>query len=235
MNKTSTPGERLRAFRSERGFTGTTLAESLDCTRSIISYWEAGRTALPWTVCLAIEAAHGVSAHWLATGEGLMWLVPRRRKAKPTKGLQVIPFLEEQLGFNEDGAVIPPHPESPGLGLPPSLLKEVAGDPLPKEGDLYLWRVMDSAMEPLLPFGAWVLLDVSKQDPESLVANGIYLVRSGRKQVPCLRRVAKDPLSGDLLLTADTPRKAPQQIPDGTAKNKSALLGRAIWAGIALG
>ena len=234
MVKKPTPGARLRAFRAERGLTGIGLAQQLNCTKSTISYWEAGRTPLPWTTCLALEAAYGLSAQWLATGEGPMWLVPVRRKLKSSNGLQIIPFLDEKLGFNEDGAVIPPHPESPGLGLPPSLLQEVAGDPLPNKGDLYLWRVTDSAMEPLLPIGAWVLLDVSTQDPESLVANGIYLVRAGRKQVPCLRRVAKDPLSDDLLLTADTPRKASQRIPGGTAKKQSALMGRAIWAGIAL-
>ena len=67
-----------------------------------------------------------------------------------------------------------------------------------------------------------------------MVENAIYLVRSGRSQVPCLRRVARDPLSGGLLLGTDTHGKAPQRIPAGTAKNKSVVLGRAIWVGIAL-
>ena len=234
MVKRPTPGARLRAFRAERELTGIALAERLNCTKSTVSYWEAGRTPLPWTTCLALEAAYGLSAQWLAAGEGPMWLVPGRRKLKPSKGLQIIPFLDGRLGFDEDGAVIPPHPESPGLGVSPSLLQEVAGDPPPKGGDLYLWRVTDSAMEPLLPIGAWVLLDVSDQSPDSLVQDAIYLVRSGRSQVPRLRRVARDPLSGGLLLATDTPGRAPQRIPTGTAKNKSLLLGRAIWVGIAL-
>ena len=234
MGKITTPGGRLRAFRNERGLSGTTLAETLGCTKSTISYWEAGRTTLPWTTCLALEAAHGVSAHWLSAGEGSMWLVPGRRKTRGTKGLHSIPFLEGQLGFRPDGSVQAPHPETPGLGFPPSLLQEISGEPLPGPEDLYLWRVQDSEMAPLLPEGAWVLLNVAAAASETLTDNAIYLVRLGHAQPPCLRRVAIEPLSGDLLITTDAPRRVPLRIARTVANGEFSVLARAIWAGVGL-
>ena len=235
MGKTKTPGERLRAFRSERELTGLALAEGLGCTKSTISYWEAGRTELPWTTCLALEAAYGVSAQWLATGKGPMWLVPARRKTKSAKDIHFIPFLEEQLGFRPDGSVLPPHPESRGLGFPPSLLQEVVGEPLPGQEDLYLWRVKDQEMEPLLPQGAWALLNVDLSAREPLTENAIYLVRLGQENSPCLRRVATEPISGDLLITTDAPRRVPLRIARTVAAGEFTLLARAIWAGVSLG
>lgn len=234
MSKITTPGDRLRAFRRERGLSGSALAESLECAKSTISYWEAGRTALPWSSCLALEAAHGVSAQWLATGEGPMWLLPGRRKTKATKGLVAIPFLEEHLGFKPDGSVRAPHPESPGLAFPPSLLQEIAGEPLPGPEDLYLWRARDSEMAPLLPEGAWVLLNIAATAREPLTENAIYLVRLGKEQTPCLRRVANEPISGDLLITTDAPRRVPLRIARTVAAGEFILLARAIWAGVAL-
>ena len=234
MGKITTPGGRLRAFRSERGLTGTALAETLGCTKSTISYWEAGRTTLPWTACLALEAAHGVSAQWLASGEGPMWLVPGRLKTKVRKSLHSIPFLEGQLGFRPDGSVQAPHSETPGLGFPPSLLLEVAGDPLPGPEDLYLWRVKDPEMAPLLPEGAWVLLNVAATAREPLTENAIYLVRLGQEQSPCLRRVAIEPLSGDLLVSTDAPRRVPLRIARTVANGEFSVLARAIWAGVGL-
>ncbi len=228
------PGDRLRAFRRERGLSGSALAESLECTKSTISYWEAGRTTLPWSSCLALEAAHGVSAQWLATGEGPMWLGPGRRKTKAAKGLVAIPFLEGQLGFRPDGSAQAPHPEAPGLGFPPSLLQEIAGVPLPGPEDLYLWRVEDEEMAPLLPKGAWVLLNVAATACEPLTENAIYLVRLGQEQTPCLRRVAIEPISGDFLITTDAPRRVPLRIARTVAEGELTVLARAIWAGMRL-
>ena len=234
MVKIPSPGARLRAFRSERKLTGIALAEGLGCTKSTISYWEAGRTELPWTACLALEAAYGVSAQWLAKGEGPMWVAPARRKPKSAKDIHSIPFLEEQLSFRPDGPVMPPHPESPRLSFPPSLLQEVAGVPLPGPEDLYLWRVKDREMDPLLPQGAWVMLNVAPAAHEPLTENAIYLVRLGQKQSPCLRRVAIEPISGDFLITTDAPRRVPLRIARTVATGKFAILARAIWAGMRL-
>jgi hypothetical protein len=163
-----------------------------------------------------------------------MWIVPGKRKPRANQGVYLIPFLDEELGFSPDGSSILPHPDSPTLGFAASLLKEVVGGGLPEHSELYLWRARDTEMAPLLPLGAWVLLDVSIAACATPVENAIYLVRMGHGCIPCLRRVATEPLSGDLLVLADANGRVPLRIARSVAAGEFALLARAIWAGISL-
>lgn len=234
MTKKERPGARLRSFRKERGLSGQALADAIGVTRSTVSYWEAGRTALPWTVCLALEAVHGVSATWLSTGEGPMWIVQSKRRVKAGKDFHLIPFLDSELGFDSDGLPIEPHPETPTLGFPSVLLSEVLGGTLPERGLLYLWRVIEDDMAPLLPRDSWVLLDAAPQAREVQIENAIYLIRLGRERIPCLRRIATEPVSGDLLIAADAPGRVPLRCARTATNTECTILAHALWAGIHL-
>lgn len=231
MGNLDTPGARLKALRTDRGMTGLALAESLDVTKSTISYWEAGRTELPWAICLALEGLYGISSRWLAAGEGPMWLAAPQRLQVPSEGGVRIPFLSRALGFTPAGEVVLPHPDSPGVSLPIVLLSEIQGEGQAIPGDLFLWRSEDEEMAPLIPLGSWVLLDVSGDARDPIKDHGIYLLRLARSQDPILRRVALDPLSGDLLAASDAPGRVPLRLQPLNKKENWMVLARARWVG----
>jgi transcriptional regulator with XRE-family HTH domain len=231
MGSLDTPGARLKALRTDRGMTGLALAESLDVTKSTISYWEAGRTELPWAICLALEGLYGVSSRWLAAGEGPMWLkAPRRLKAPSEENLR-IPFLNRDLGFTQTGEVVLPHPDSPGISLPLGLLSEIQGEGPASPEALFLWRSEDAEMAPLIPLDSWVLLDVSQDARATIQDHGIYLLRLSKSHDPILRRMARDPLSGDLLVASEGPGRVPLRIQPRSKKENWMILGKVRWVG----
>lgn len=231
MGNLDTPGARLKALRTDRGMTGLALAESLDVTKSTISYWEAGRTELPWAICLALEGLYGVSSRWLAEGEGPMWLTASQRPQAPSERGVRIPFLSRALGFTPAGEVVRPHPESPGVSLPPGLLPGIQCETPTVPEDLFLWRSEDDEMAPLIPLGSWVLLDVSQEARDPIQDHGVYLLRLSTSQDPILRRVARDPLSGDLLVASDAPGRVPLRLRPRGRKENWMVLARARWVG----
>lgn len=234
MANLDTPGARLKALRADRGMTGLALAEALDVTKSTISYWEAGRTELPWAICLALEALYGVSARWLANGEGPMWLAePRVSQALSSEQVR-IPFLSRDLGFTRTGQVVVPHPDSPAICVPTVLIAEILGETITNLETLFLWRADDSEMVPHIPLGAWVLLDVLSDACNPIKDHGIYLLRLSPDQVPILRRLARDPLSGDLLVACDATGRVPLRLDHRAKKTGWVILARACWAGSTL-
>lgn len=60
----------LKAFRKEKGFTQSELADFLDTSLNVISYWETGkRTPLPHTVDRLVEATHLPHQDWYLVNE----------------------------------------------------------------------------------------------------------------------------------------------------------------------
>lgn len=225
------PGSRLKALRLDRGMTGLALAEDLGVTKSTISYWEAGRTDLPWSICLALEALYGVSSRWLARGEDPMWLPA----LKPSHGMATeliqVPFLTPELGFTSSGKALPPHPKSLSVGLPQRLFDEILGRQDSGTGDLFFWRVEDAEMTPLIPKGSWVLLDVSTDACLPIQDHEVYLLRLSATSAPILRRLACDPLSNDLIAAADAPGRVPLRLEQRCHDSSWTILGKARWVG----
>lgn len=231
MSSLDTPGSRLKALRLDRGMTGLALAQSLEVTKSTISYWEAGRTELPWTICLALEALYGVSSRWLAHGEGPMWLAALRPKQGPKIEQIRIPFLTAELGFTSKGKVLPPHPKAPSLELSSELLAEILGCPVSDTQNLFFWRAEDAEMAPHVPQGAWVLLDVSMDACRPIQDHEIYLLRLSPEHTPILRRMATDPVSKALIAAADTPGRVPLRLEHDRKAPLWTILGKAHWVG----
>lgn len=232
MGKFSSPGTRLQAFRAERGLSGSALASDLGITKSTVSYWEAGRTPMPKSACLALQASHGVSAHWLMTGEGSMW-APNLAHAQPENGQHLVRFLDSRKGFGASGKVQPPHPETSGLGFPSEFIAELKASLGVQPEHLFIWRVADLDMAPTLKPMDWVLLDTNPTPISSIRDHGIYLVRLKSNSVPTLRRVATDPLTGELLVATDAPGRIPLRINPSKAK-EGLILGWACWHGTKL-
>ena len=221
----------MRALRLDRGMTGLALAQSLQVTKSTISYWEAGRTELPWAICLALETLYSVSSHWLAYGEEPMWLAALKPDHDPTKKLTRIPFLSPELGFSSTGKARPPHRESPSMGLSQELLSEILDGQPPDIGDLFFWRAADADMTPLIPQGSWVLLDVAKEACLPIQDHEIYLLRLSATSAPILRRLACDPLSNDLIAAVDAPGRVPLRLEHNPQETPWTILGKALWVG----
>jgi transcriptional regulator with XRE-family HTH domain len=238
MHDAKTPGARLRAFRTDRSLSGQALAEALGCSKSTISYWESGRTNLPMTACLALETAYGVSAQWLASGEGPVWVVPNSH-GKSRKTDLDIPFLNPEWAFDQDGLPVRPHPGAPAIRFPRVLLEEIWKDGVPEKDQLFLWRVQDDAMAPLIPRGAWALIQAGAPTPSTLKEQGLYLLRLGPKEAPCLRRVARVPSQGnrelaDLLIGVDAPGHLPLRFTESQVFDEHRLLAAVVWAGRSL-
>lgn len=235
MVNLATPGERLRAFRRERGLSGQALAQALGCTKSTVSYWEAGRTPLPWTVSLALEATYGIAATWLDQGTGPMWLVPGTKIPESCEGAAEIAFLTPELAFDAEGQVQKPHPDSPSIRFPLGLLKEIGRNNPIETANLALWRVLDEDMGPTLPTGAWVMIDTTQ--PLLLEDQALYLVRLEEKELPCLRRVTRMVGKGgkkDILIGVDAPGRLPLHFSEARVLADRMLLARVRWVGVPL-
>lgn len=235
MHDAQTPGARLRAFRTDRSLSGQALAEALGCSKSTISYWESGRTILPMTACLALETAYGVSAQWLASGEGPVWVVPTSH-GKSRKTDIDIPFLSPEWAFDEDGLPVRPHPRAPAIRFPRVLLEEIWQDGVPAKDQLVLWRVQDDAMAPLVPKGSWALIQVGAPTSATLKDQAIYLFRHGPRETPSLRRVARVPSLGDgeladLMVGVDAPGQIPLRFGESQILDGHRLLGLVVWVG----
>jgi len=211
--------------------TGLALAQSLQVTKSTISYWEAGRTELPWAICLALETLYSVSSRWLAYGEEPMWLAALKPGHSPTKKLTRIPFLSPELGFSSTGKARPPHRESPSMGLSQELLNEILDGQASDIGDLFFWRVEDAEMAPLIPHGSWVLLDVSVGASHPIQDHEVYLLRLSATSMPILRRLACDPLSNDLIAAVDASGRVPLRLEHRPQEPSWTILGKALWVG----
>lgn len=235
MVNLATPGERLRAFRRERGLSGQALAQALGCTKSTVSYWEAGRTPLPWTVSLALEATYGVAATWLDQGTGPMWVVTGANASEPSEGGVEITFLVPELAFDAEGQVQKPHPDSPSIRFSLGLLQEIGRNSPIEPANIALWRVLDEDMGPTLPKGAWVMVDTTQ--PLLLEDQALYLVRLEEKELPCLRRVTRMVGKGgkkDVLIGVDAPGRLPLHFSEARVLADRMLLARARWVGIPL-
>lgn len=235
MHEAETPGARLRAFRTDRSLSGQALADALECSKSTISYWESGRTILPMTACLALESAYGVSARWLAAGEGPVWVVPNRH-GKSRKTDLDIPFLNPEWAFDENGLPVRPHPGASAIRFPRALLEEIWKDGIPAKDRLFLWRVQDDAMAPLVPKGSWALIQVGVPTPSTLKDQAIYLFRLGPREAPSLRRIARVPSQGggdsvDLLVGVDAPGQIPLRFTESQLFDGHRLLASVVWVG----
>ena len=238
MKDAQTPGARLRAFRTDRSLSGQALAEALGCSKSTISYWESGRTTLPMTACLALETAYGVSAQWLASGEGPVWVVPNSH-GKSRKADIDIPFLTPEWAFDEDGLPVRPHPGAPAIRFQRVLLEEIWKGGVPAKEQLFIWRVQDDAMAPLVPKGSWALIQVGAPTPGTLKDQAIYLFRPGPGETPSLRRVARVPTMGagdlaDLMVGVDAPGQIPLRFSESQVFDGNRLLGLVAWVGRSL-
>lgn len=231
MSATDTPGTRFRTFRTQVGLTGQALAERLGVSKTAVSYWESGRVSLSQTACLLAERLFGISVAWLLEGVGPMWQGIPSSDLPGNPDLLLRPLLPEGA-FLPDGSFLPPRDTAPCMGLPRTtvivLLDALGGGSL---DDLYFFRTDENELKPTLYPGDWVLLHTGIEPRQSIENHMLYLVRLRPQDPPKLRRVALDPLSGDILLGVDLPNQVPLRMTVPVESRPTVVLGRVCWIG----
>jgi len=232
MTTLATPGERFRAFRTQLGLSGLAMADPLGVTKSAISYWEAGRVSLSRTACLLAENLYRVSATWLLEGEGPMWLPALPPHLPVAPDLVLRPVLPDTDMFCEDGSVVHPRDNALCLGLPRPLVESVlAGCAGGRLEDLFFVEVRGREMEPTLCHGDWALVHTGLAVRGRIVDHGLYLVRLHPQDNPHPRRIAVEPLSGDVLIGIDAPGQVQLRTTIPMDKLSAIVLGKICWIG----
>jgi len=161
----TTPGQRLKQVRQALHLSMGALGESLGVSSAAVSYWESGKTEIPKSSALALQAVYGYRWEWLMTGEGPEKLQPLSITKTPAAAVMVRVF-EGPPEFEEDSETVRPvdNPEAQQAypfrltTLRPMLKRCGAGH----VGTLALIRIpADENMMPLLPGGGLMLVNTS--------------------------------------------------------------------------
>lgn len=231
MAATDTPGTRFRTFRTQVGLTGQALAERLGVSKTAVSYWESGRVSLSQTACLLAEQLFNISSTWLLEGIDPMWCTVPSQSLPGTPDLLLRPLLSDDA-FLPDGSFLPPRDTASCLGLPRTtvaVILDVLGGG--SSEDLYFFRTAENELKPTLFPGDWVLVHTSTFARQAIENHMLYLVRVRPQDPLQLRRLALDPLSGDLLLGVDLPNHVPLRMILPVDTRPRVVLGRVCWIG----
>lgn len=202
----ATPGQRLRILREHLGKSASALAEALGRSKSVWSYYESGRSPLPRSTAMALEAAYGIRADWLLEGTGEMWCTPAPTPMAVKDGQQMVPILPGDPAFNQDGDLILPRDPSSWIGLPTALIHEAVrrcGGGMPEEACFI--KARDASMAPTIHPGDLALVCFSEKARCTWVNHALYLVALTKGAPAMIRRVARDPMSGGLVIAQDAP------------------------------
>lgn len=249
-----TPAARFKAFRTQLGLTGHALAFRLGVTKTAVSYWESGRVALSPTACLLAEALFRISASWLQTGQEPMWLHHPATGLPDTPDILLIRQVNE-TAFLSDGTLLPPRELAPCLGLPRDYFSDLLHHwgigseysffrgyrrdeftsifQTSDYGSAFVWfrPTRSEGLEPVLRAEDWVLLYTGSSCRRDIRDHCIYLVRLQNEDRPVLRRLATDPMSGDILLGIDLPGRVPLRMNIPPETRLSVILGLVCWVG----
>ncbi|MBU0513774.1 MAG: XRE family transcriptional regulator [Proteobacteria bacterium] len=220
------------------GYTLKQLGDIIGFSPSGISSIEQNRAEISTRLALAIKKATGVNIDWLLTGEGDPFPgqgVPPRKLKLPSPTLDVSRLADPQLVMN--------HLDKGAFITVPLVAGEIAASAAGRfvEDQIEDWAVIHSSrrvraganlvavrvkgpsMEPTVPDGAIVALDID--DNQEIAHNGIYAVRVETGDL-AIKRVTLEP--GRLILTSDNPVEPPRtlEVPEGA---DNPIVGRVVW------
>lgn len=199
-------------------------------TKTAVSYWELGKVAIPHAICLALESLYGVSADWLVDGTEPMWRPKAKALSATRSGLFLCPVLQGDAPFDGSGLPLPPPPDGEVIGIPAGLVSQ---SPLSKEASksrhCYWIQITDSLMQETLGSNSLVLVDGTAEMRQVITDHALYLVQIEGSTTPCVRRLAADPSSGDLIAATEARHQVPMRLPQAGGDQHSAVLGRVLW------
>ena len=244
-NRIPTIGERLRAARKMRSVSQTKLAELIGTSPSLISTVEHDRTGTSIRTALAAAEALGVSMDYLV---GLVNdPTPTRRLLSDVRaktallvdlGVSEQAHDEEQIEFNsQDFVGVNEIVASAGTGSKANVIHErITGrikfrrpwmESHGLEPDLCrVMTVIGESMEPTLPDGASILVDMGRQERRE---RRMFVVRIDDDIVA--RRLIRHPDAG-WLVKSDNPDK--QAWPTVPWPDEASIVGEVRWLGRSL-
>jgi hypothetical protein len=97
--------------------------------------------------------------------------------------------------------------------------------------DLFFIRIRGHEMEPILADGDWALVYTGLHARNRIVDHKLYLIRNRPQDTPQVRRVAVEPVSGDLLFGTEAKGLVPIRITVPASDLARTILGKVCWAG----
>lgn len=230
MDSALTPGERLRTLRQQLGLTGQAVANALGMTKTAVSYWERGKVTIPHSVCLALESLYGVSANWLIQGIEPIWRPKASSSSATHSDMTFAPVIAGNTPFDDQGFPLPSPQKGEVIGLPSGFTHplDAKGD-APQGQDFFWIRISDPAMRDTLGNQAFVLVDTRDESRRFISNHALYLVRSQNAPHACVRRLAIESQSGNVIAGTDERDQVPMRLVHDQANHRSVVLGRVLW------
>lgn len=222
---------RIKKARASAGLTQKALADKAGVEQPVISQLETGKN-LKSAFLPTIADACGVSAIWLATGDGKMKVAGLNQAAddlgSPSeKDYALIPQFTAK-GSCGDGFFNEHVQTTEGLVFKRDWLRRIGAKP----ENLYVIYADGDSMEPYIFEGDVVLFDTSQTEPKD---KQVYVIRrpDGGNSI---KRLTQQ-LSGAWVIRSDNPDKAanPDEVASEDSIHHMPILGRVIWRGGGVG
>ena len=222
---------RIKKARARAGLTQKALADKAGVEQPVISQLETGKN-LKSAFLATIADACGVSAIWLATGDGEMNASGETQASDDLgspneKDYALIPQFTAK-GSCGDGFFNEHVQTTEGLVFKRDWLRRIGAKP----ENLYVIYADGDSMEPYIFEGDVVLFDTSQTDPKD---KQVYVIRrpDGGNSI---KRLTQQ-LSGAWVIRSDNPDKAanPDEIASEDSIHEMPILGRVIWRGGGVG
>ena len=233
LGDTRAVGDRLRETRKQRGWTQKQLAEEIGATGSDLASMEQGRvgrslhTAIRAARALRISLDYitGVTDEPRSQDELLDELQRRDRDLQAVKTAYVEDNLVTIADLESQAASCPAAGEDDAPLKTSFTWRWMCNHGLQPDR-CRIMRVSETAMEPTLPRGAAVLIDLRQRRRRE---GGIFVVRVGDDTV--IRRTIRDPKKGWMLASDSKDKEtwATRAWPD-----KAGIVGEVKWMGATL-
>lgn len=215
--------------RQTLGHSQRAFAIPLDVSQAAVHRWESGDVALTRIVLTAIEHIHGISEHWVNTGEGLMW-APKNTSPEGGADLEYRPLISGAASCGPGGEIADPGPTAMRMPFRKDFLQEL----LQESGagsteDLYVVECSGESMRPAVHPGDMALINTSLELRIQPKRNALYLVRSDPASAEGrIKRVRID-ADGQLWFMSDAPGFPPIAVDLDSLPLQSLILGRICW------
>jgi DNA-binding transcriptional regulator YiaG len=191
----TTVAHRLKEAREALGLSQRAFVKPLDLNSATVSVWENGKSGMSSGSALLIERVHNISAKWLLSGVGDMFI-------RPTMDITV-PVLRA-YHCTGTGARLVDYLTGEGMSFDVGFLNGCFSNSKPE--NLYVLRVDDDSMEPTIKKNELIFIDNAV--PEWL-HNGVWVF--GYCGFLTVRRI-QTTAHGDYIAKCDNPRYEPMEL-----------------------
>lgn len=212
--------DRLNIAMTELGISGRRLASDLGSNVASVSDWKSGKVPIRKPNALAIQALYGLSAEWLLTGEGPMWIARDGAFTLPLyRGLPV--FCPDNTIQTEFRCACP------FFQTQAEALVSISGYGTTQ--DLVMYEITEDTMQPTIQLDDWICVNTHPEGRRHVETYRIHVVREREFGPATLRRVALKQATNQLVMLADNHFEPPVTLDMAGRKVEDVILGHVIW------